>query len=302
MNINVSDIQQARLKRDSFLNMNYKPLEIIADSNDNLYYIYMIAHKSNFKLKYIGKTKNIYDRALNYIRNVETYSKDTTKWARPITKALYSEGINSFIMYPIATVNGKENAGIIEQMLIRKHHTHISEEGLNVSLTVDMSGNNTRTGCPHSVDTKIKKSKPMIAINNESKTILIAIGGKILGDLLNASKDLIKNVIRKPCHLRDWYIYYLNEYDREDILQKYLNKQTKNVPGIKLYRSESDDYVIGSKFVGRFVDNPSKDVIAESEYSDYNVIFVTYNPDYDNSPLTASYKLCSLDDFLNLIN
>lgn len=45
MNINVSDIQQARIKRDSFLKMNYKPLQIIAESSDDVYYIYMIEIK-----------------------------------------------------------------------------------------------------------------------------------------------------------------------------------------------------------------------------------------------------------------
>lgn len=302
MNINVSDIQQARIRRDSFLNMNYKPLMITAESNDDLYYIYMIESKTNPQFRYIGKTKNIYDRALNYIRTYDRMKKNP-HWIRPISQAIYQNGIDDFIMYPIATVNGKENTGILEQLLIKKLHTHIDEDGLNVDTHIDVSGGTPHCGYVHSVDTKIKKSKPMMAINDKSKTILIAVGGKILGDYLNTSKDMIKNVIRRPCHLRDWYIYYLNDADRDDITAKYKSKRVCNINGILRYRTEDDDYLQGADLVERFADSPSPYIFSEDpKYSEYKIIFVNYNREYDNSPFSDSYKLCPLEEFLDMLD
>ena len=303
MNLNVSDLQQARLKRDAFLKMHYKPLLMTASSNDDLYYIYMIEGPEP-RHRYIGKTKNIYDRALNYIRRVEAIkTEDDAFWSRPIDQALYDNGIENFIMYPIATANGKEEAGVIEQILIRKLHTSIDEEGLNVRTNIDISGGTPHCGYPHSVDTKIKKSKPIMAINDASKTILIAIGGKILGDMLQVSKDQIKNVIRKPCRLRDWYIYYLNDDDRNEITAKYKSKRVCNINNTFRLRTDTDPYLQGCNLVERFSENPSADIFVDDEkYSDYNVIFVTYNREYNENPLTTSYKLCPLDDFLNLLD
>lgn len=302
MNINVSDIQQARIRRDSFLNMNYKPLMITAESNDDLYYIYMIESKTNPHFRYVGKTKNIYDRALNYIRTYDRMKKNP-RWIRPISQAIYQNGIEDFIMYPIATVNGKENTGVLEQILIKKLHTHIDEDGLNVDTHIDVSGGTPHCGYAHSIDTKIKKSKPMIAINDKTKTILIAIGGKILGDYLNTSKDMIKNVIRRPCHLRDWYIYYLNDVDRDEITSKYKSKRVYNINGVFRFRTEDDDYLQGAEFVERFADSPSQYIFAEDpKYSEYKVIFVNYNREYDNSPFSDTYKLCPLEDFLDMID
>ena len=302
MNINVSDIQQARLKRDSFLKMNYKPLLMTAESNEDLYYIYMIESKTRPSFKYIGKTKNIYDRALNYIRSVERMKKNP-KWIQPIIQALYDDGIDDYVMYPIATINGKENAGILEQVLIKKFHTLITEEGLNVSTTIDTSGGTPHCGYAHSIDTKIKKSKPMMAINDKTKTIVIAIGGKILGDLFQTSKDCIKNVIRKPCRLRDWYIYYLNDDDRNEITNKYKSKRVCNINNTLRLRTDTDPYLQGNNLVERFVENPSADIFADDEkYSEYNIIFVTYNREYEENPFTTSYKLCPLDDFLALLD
>lgn len=303
MNINVSDIQQARIKRDSFLKMNYKPLQIIAESSEDVYYIYMIESKTNPKYRYIGKTKNIYDRALNYIRRLEYAQKYNHTSLRPIMQALLKNGIEDFVMYPIATVNGKENTGLLEQVFISKLHTHIDEQGLNVSTNIDTSGGIGHCGYAHSIDTKIKKSKPMIAINETDKVILIAVGGKILGDLLGVDKDQIKNVVRKPCHLGNWYIYYMNDADRDEITQKYKSKQFTSSYGFMRRRTDDDIYLQGATLVERFVENPSADIFADDpKYSEYKLIFVTYNPEYDNTPYTNSYKLGSIDEFLELLD
>ena len=302
MNIEVSDIQQARIRRDFLLKMNHKPLEIIAENKDNLYYIYMIESKTNPKYRYIGKAKNIYDRALNYIRTYDRLS-ESHHHMRPIDKALYENGLNDFIMYPIATVNGKEEAGIIEQILIKKHHTLINEEGLNVRTDIDISGGKSHAGHAHNVATKTKKSKALMAIDNKSKVILISVGGKILGDFLHTTKDMIKNVTRRPCHLRDWYIYYLNTSDREDIVKKYTSKRTSNAFGINRLRDETDEYIHGANLVDRFVDSPSPYIFADDpNYSEYTVAFIDYNPESDNNLLATTYVVRSLDDFMNLLD
>lgn len=301
MDINVTEIQKARIKRDALLDMHHKPLLLTAPTNDDIYYIYVIENRTNGK-RYIGKAKNIYDRALNYIRRVEAYDKKGQTYARPITQAMHDEGVDNFIMYPIATTNGKEDAAYLEQAFIAKFKTLYNENGYNVATWLDFSGDTPHCGYAHSIDTKIKKSKPMIAINDTTKVILIAVGGKILGDLFGVSKDLIKNVIRRPCRLREWYIYYLNDADRDEITSKYKSKRTCNINGIMRLRNENDPYLHHLELVERFAENPSADIFEDSnEYKDYKIIFVTYNREYDNSPLTTSYKLCPLEDFLALL-
>lgn len=46
---------------------------------------------------------------------------------------------------------------------------------------------------------------------------------------MNTSKDLIKNCARRPCMYKGYYIIYLNDNDRDEILQKAIRREEAQI-------------------------------------------------------------------------
>lgn len=221
-----TDMEKTRDARDNFLKISYSPNFIMPDNYKNKYFIYIIKNLTNNKL-YVGKCKNIYDRANNYIWH---YNNPNHFDRRPIHKAISSYGIDKFVMYPIEVCDSKEQAGYKENFYITSLNTTDRSIGYNVETNIDnrksIAGSH---GYKHTIETKIKKGKPVICINPESKCVFIAVGMKIFGDYMNTSKDLIKNCARRPCMYKGYYIIYLNDNDRDEILQKAIRREEAQI-------------------------------------------------------------------------
>ena len=293
-----TDMEKTKEARDNFLKLSYSPNFIFPADYKKKYFIYIIKNLENNKL-YVGKCRNIYDRANNYIWHAT--NKDYHDF-RPIVKALQSFGIDKFVMFPIETCDNKEIAGIREQFYIQALNTTDRSIGYNVLTNIDIKDSVAgQLGHAHSIETKIKKGKPVMCINPETKIAFLAVGMKIFADYMNTSKDLIKNCARKPCMYKGYYIIYLNDTDRDEILQKAIKREEAQRVKFSKYvetfgeapLSKLPTYIEMVQCVERFMDNPSKEFFINEGY-DAHVL--TYETDPKAS---CTYKLEDINTFFN---
>lgn len=277
--------------KEKFLDMNHTEyIRTAPKSTTNLYYIYVIENLKSGK-KYIGKTQNIFARASDYTRKVRNANSYDTKKYRAINRALLEEGIENFLMYPIATCDGTIEAGILEVDIMRAFNTFVPN-GYNIRSAYDFTSYTHREGHPHSVETKMKKSKLVMCINPELKALFLSVGMKLFGDFTNVTKDVVKNSARRPCMHKGYYIIYLNDIDRIQIADTY-RKRMENPP-FKLSK-DVELYLSLSERVGEFAHNPSLDV-----FKDYTQNFLTYNP--NPSMGSETYLVEPMETFLEMIN
>ena len=184
--------------------------------------------------KYIGSTYSIFSgvqrprpmsslmkRANQYIyeynkalkSDKENYSHRTRVLLnRPIIRAMVLEGIENFVMYPIAETT-KENHFFMEQFFIDKFKT--VETGYNVSKVAEINSPLHR----HTDAEKKKLSEPVMAFNLNRKEIVYADSMKLFADFIGSSKDMIKNTVRTAKPQKGWFVFYINKDKREYILQ-----------------------------------------------------------------------------------
>lgn len=191
-------------------------------------YIYCIENIKTHK-KYIGAVysnwtgiekpdplNQLRKRASNYIYEYHSAKENKTnvsmKFTRPIIQALANEGIENFIMYPIAETT-KANHSSMEKMLIAALDT--INNGYNV---IPGGGGVSRLGTPHTAKGKLLRSDGIICININQKQIIFADSMKLFGDFMGSSKDMIKNSNRKGRPYKGWFIFYLNDEKRNYIL------------------------------------------------------------------------------------
>lgn len=293
-----TELEKSRDARDNFLKISYLPNFIMPDNYKSKYFIYIIKNLANNKI-YVGKCKNIYDRANNYIWH---YNNPQYNDFRPIHKAIRSYGIDKFVMYPIEICDSKEHAGYMEHFYITTLHTTDRSIGYNVETNIDnrksIAG---KEGHEHSIETKIKKGKPVLCINPETKIAFVAVGMKIFADYMNTSKDLIKNCARKPCMYKGYYIIYLNDADREEVLQKAIKREEAQIAKFSNYYntygeaplSKLPAYIEMVQCVERFMDNPSEGFFTNEGY-DAHVL--TYETDPSHG---RTYRLDDINTFFN---
>jgi group I intron endonuclease len=294
MNIRESNNEVIARYRDKFLRMDHDNLYVRASRSTDIYYIYVIHNQSNGK-KYVGKAKNIYDRAAAYIR--EHIRKDESEGyvhakQRPIMQAINNYGIENFIMYPIATCDDINKAGYLEQTFINSLHT-LWPEGYNISTTIDTRLHPTN-GYPHSVATKILKSKFIACINPDSRDFIIASGMKIFGDFLHTSKDIVKNCARKPCKHRGYFVIYLNDSDRIAMKEKQEKKYANYLNGAtygSIFSDRGDEYNHYVDLVETFLEEPNSEKLMG-----YKTSFLTY--DMNSKPVFTDINVF-INNFLN---
>ena len=196
-------------------------------------YIYCIENKKTGK-KYIGssystwsyvKNPSIWNqlkkRASNYIYDYNCLKKSVKETGvvsgRPIIVALYEEGIENFIMYPLAETT-KEFHSSAEEYFIKKYDT--IKSGYNFQ---SVNGKYHRFanhyGYSHTEESKKNRSTEIISINPYIKKIIISDSMKLFGDYMNSSKDMVKNTVRKCRPYKGWYCFYTDYEKRNYIIQ-----------------------------------------------------------------------------------
>ena len=195
-------------------------------------YVYCIENKKNGK-KYIGSTHSVYQgvnnpsmfhslkkRATNYIyeyNSVKSNHYTTKKMDRPIIQAMVNDGIENFVMYPIAET-AKETHYNIESFFIEKFDSSNPDKGYNL-LTPYKYKNGKKNGVPHTELGKKLRSTEIICINHNEKKIIFADSMKLFGDYMNSSKTMIKNSVRKCRPYKGWYCFYTDFQKRDYIIK-----------------------------------------------------------------------------------
>lgn len=264
---NSSEVKEIKSK---FLIKHDKPLLHKATNSKKHYTIYIIENLIDGKI-YIGKTSNLTDRSGNYIWKCLNYEKHKDR--RPIIESMHDEGIENFRMYPIATYDTKAEVANAEMYYINAYGTDEPFSGYNVAhdgyIRTSLKG---IKGVPHTTATKIMKAKFVACINLDTKDIIVSAGMKIFADYMYTSKDIIKNSARRPCKYSGYYIIYLNQEDRNAMLEKIRIKYANYKRPKKELANRVDEYYECVKFVEAFDQNP--EVI--NDLPDYKFSFLSY--------------------------
>ena len=278
---NLDRIHKNKLIMDSFLDLQ----KIIEDQykvkyGDNLFgYIYCIEHKNTGK-KYIGSTYSLWEgsnsnfsilskRASHYIyeynkmidRNSTTLKSTSL---RPITKAMIEEGIENFIMYPIAETI-KSNHFNAEKYFIDKFDT--IENGYNIR-KIDQKYFRNGQGRKHNLQDKLLRSEEILAIHINNKEIVISDSMKLFSDHIFTTKDMIKNTTRKGRVYKGWYIFYTNPLKSQDILERVVlgdalpEQERHSIKSKKFYTELHEDILL---YLKKF---PSSELFPNFKYSE----------------------------------
>jgi len=231
-------ILNQEIKKKFLVNKPIDPIHKIPNiyNLDRYGYIYCIENLLNGK-KYIGSTyslnigvansgpmASLQKRASQYIYeyNKALKSKGVKKIHRPIIQAMIDEGIENFIMYPIAET-------------LQPVHTDMENYFINLYDTIKNGYNldeaiNTRKTSRSNLSAKEKllRSEPIIAVNMNQQKLIFSDSMKLFADYLHTTKDLIKNANRTGKPYRGWFIFYIDSVKREDVLiNNVINDQDK---------------------------------------------------------------------------
>ena len=238
--------------------------------------IYCVTNKLNNK-KYIGQTTN-------YRKRISKYrSLDTSKYGfLKIYDEIISSGKSNFSISIIRRCNPR-SLNILEDYYIDLfesynplfgYNVRRKNKGMNTAITrLNMS--KSHIGMKHNINTKKKKSNGILAFKDD--LCIISDGGKLFGDFISVSKDMIKNGLREPSKIKGYRLYYMDYNKRQDIRLKMMKKRCIRDKGyIELLN---------------FIDNIEIEGV-ETIYSYWDI----YKLEYDNTKL---YNLTQLSCVLN---
>lgn len=242
-------------------------------------YIYCIENKISHK-KYIGSTYSIWvgivnadisvplrKRASSYIyeyNHAKKYSTDAQKLFRPIIQAMVHDGIENFIMYPIAETT-KSNHSSAELYFIDKF------DAINNGYNVHRKGGAfNRVGYGRKLNAQEKKlrSEPVVCINLERKQLMFSDSMKLFADYIGTSKDMIKNVVRLLCTYKGWFVIYDNANKRRALISAI---ETKSILHQK-DRSIADKRIALIKELSDAIDMFEEDYTKSKYFSDFEVL------------------------------
>lgn len=313
MNITERNSDKISEIREKFLVENpdsKKPLKL-ADFKGKLV-IYVIENIKSHKL-YVGKTTNLLNRCNTYIRyyriNQGEFLKENpylTSSLRTIDKAIYNEGIENFVMYPIDIAKNRIELYVKEYQWCVKLKVIDPEFGYNECLpdanklirTIeDRNLMKNSIGRPHDISTKIMKSKYIIAINPDLKRVYASTGMKIFGDFVHTSKDQVKNCARRGIRHHGYYIVYVNKVDRAEIIDKRKSDYNKFVEWKKsnkptYHNDKYLEYFTMVDMVDELVSSQSDEIFTKNGYSCH---FIDYAINI------YGYTIRNFSDFISLL-
>jgi len=242
-------------------------------------FIYCIENKKDGK-KYIGSTYSVWtgianpDMIVPLKKRASTYLYEynhatlTTKGAlevqRPIIQAMVTEGIENFVMYPVAETT-KYTHKDVELYFIKKFDT--IKNGYNY---LNTGGFHNRGGLsrPMTEAEKKQRSEPIIAVNLNLKQLVFADSMKLFGEYMETSKDMIKNKARSAGTHKGWFVFYTNESKRHEVLKNVIEGEISYIKAAKL-SSKKIEFYKGLVFA---IDGYLKDYTSDEYFSDFKVL------------------------------
>ena len=297
-NLKNSDIISTIRSKFLFLDRDGKiPINLASFKGKGV--IYCIENLKNGK-RYIGKTVDLLNRSNHYIkayRSPEKYISEN----RPIQLAISSEGIENFRMYPLEVTTNRRKLADLEIEYMYKFDTLNPEKGYNTSTVKNYRSNKGKGGHPHTVDSKISRSKLVACINPTTKKMIISVGMKLFGDIVGTSKDIIKNNAKRGSRAFGFYIIYINETDRQDILERQEKKYQYFLEscarlGKNPQANNYEEYFDFVNKVSLLVADCDASVFTDLGYECY---FLTYNEDPNGEP---HYVVKDISEFLEILD
>lgn len=124
------------------------------------------------------------------------------------------------------------------------------------------------------------------AIHLQKKIVFICANGRIFGDYVGTSKDMIKNTNRKGSICKGWYIIYLDKDERDLIYERKMNKQSTG-----RHPASAEGYQICVDLVEKFALTADPNVFTNL---DYKIFFLTYN---ENPNIDLMYSIEPIENF-----
>ena len=216
--------------------------------------VYCIENLKSGK-KYIGSTFSVWTgvknpspcsqirkRASQYLYEYNAALKQSPSiWEtlRPIIRAMVKEGIENFIMYPIAETTAA-NHELAENYFIEAYNS--IEDGYNVQRLYNGGNPYVRMRRVQSRADKIARSEPILAINLNRKELVLVDSMKLFADYLGTTKDIIKNQARSGRCYKGWFIFYIREDKRAEILNNYIIPDNLGIQKNGHSRNHSEKY------------------------------------------------------------
>ena len=183
----------------------------------------MITNLMNGKV-YIGQTINLRKRVPEY-NHAETSDSN-----RKIIKAIQKYGTDRFRLEIVEECDPRD-LSCYESYHIRKLEAYNPKFGYNENLG-SMSRDydaalkqreamkEFHTGLKEPPMMKRSKSRAVIAINEDTRDVIISDSGKLLGDYFDKTKDYIKNCLRQPSTIEGYQLYYFDKELRDKFFKK----------------------------------------------------------------------------------
>ena len=278
----------AKIKKikESFLKMSEISIQDKTSELIPTHVIYRITNLINGKV-YIGKTRNINNRAGEYIHRF------ISKFAIiDIERAIVNEGIENFVMEPIALCGSDEEAKKKEKEMIMRYDALNPDKGYNKCLVSAFStSRKPRQGNKQSIEVKTKRAKFIAAVNVETKKMYLCAGGKLYGTFIGKSKDIVKNAIHTQTKLYGSYIIFLEKEPRDVLLQKIKDRYSN----YKNKKKECLDKVEEYELICNDLDSLILDINRQEIIDKYNIEYIRYA---DNE---LGYEIVALEDFITSI-
>lgn len=267
-------------------------LSLLTDTREIIGYIYVIENITDGK-KYVGKTTSIKTRPSDYIRE---YIKNIDGGRRPITRAMISEGIDKFIMYPIAKYDDHEIGAMLERHFIDKLNVIDPKCGYNIlrlSSIASTSPSNIN-GTKHTAEMKFAKSKFMAAYNSAEKKIIFSSGLKLFADHIGSTKDYIKNIARRQSLSNGYFVIYLKPED----MKMQLDAVTERMDAYGKRESRvHKEYLERPKLFLDACNKVSQVILSKEIPEDFEVICIM-----QDSESKTGYSTIDLSEFLYIMN
>lgn len=223
----------------------------IRNNPNKLSGIYRITNLTDGKI-YIGQTRDFERRMKDYQYRVNApssnmekiiakYGKDNFKYE--LIEECAINKLDEREIYYIHKFNAIDPEIGYNKCKGGGSHTHTEDTKIRMMVT--------HTGMKESPATKKRKSKRVVAINDED--LIIADSGKLLGEYLGYTKDIVSHAVSQPHQLAGYFVYNWDYDIRHQKMEKFIRRKIKLNPKYMEYFNYLDRSVETSETITMYL-------------------------------------------------